>query len=345
MKTLAFGALLNLVAVGALADDGSAQACPAEERTLRLGFYAHFAPVSHSADPDPASSGFDVHLGYEADLLTALEAMKGVNLSFSRRGIGDWDGIWLLPSGSRYDMVGGGITILDARTRDADGRTAIVFTAGHVVFRQSLLVRAADAHRLARHRDLTAADRVGVLAGTTGEARLLELTGIADARGVLAAGTRVETDGNVVVADGSADYVIDAAGSSSILTGRRHLRPASAVRPQVVYFPDDAALIEALAAGRIAAVARGEIGNRADARTHGSAFAVTALDSRVEAGGFAVAAADAPLAACLDRSIAWLTDGGRIGYKEWLDDPAVFMRRAGLHSQDRIISCSYCARS
>lgn len=332
-KALAFTALLGLASAfapaDAKADDGSAHACPTEERTLRLGFYAHFEPVSHSADPDPRSAGFDIHLGYEADLLSAVEAIEGVNLSFSRHAIGDWDGIWLLPSGPRYDIVAGGITILEPRTRDAAGRTAVVFTAGHIVFRQSLLVRAADARRLARHRDLTGADRVGVLAGTTGEARLLELTGITDPRGVLGAGTRVETDGSVVVADGSADYVIDAAGASSSLTGRRHLRPASAARPHVVYYPDDAALIEALAAGRIDAVARGEIGNRADARTHDGTLAVTALDSRVETGGFALAAQDAPLAACLDRSIAWLTDGGRIGYQEWLDDPAVFMRRAG----------------
>lgn len=55
------------------------------------------------------------------------------------------------------------------------GGRRFVFTAGHIEFRQSLLVRAADAQRLGRHRDLTDADRVGVLAGTTGEARLLEL--------------------------------------------------------------------------------------------------------------------------------------------------------------------------
>ena len=54
---------------------------------------------------------------------------------------------------------------------------------------------------------------------------------------------------------------------------------------------------------------------------------VTALDSRVETGGFAVAAADAELVACLDRHIAWSTDGGRIGYREWHDDHEIFLRR------------------
>ena len=96
----------------------------------------------------------------------------------------------------------------------------------------------------------------------------------------------------------------------------------------MVYFTDDRALLEALASGRIDAIAKGEIGNRADARGAADGFVVTALDSRAEIGGFALAAAAAALAACLDRHLAWLTDGGRIGYREWLDDRLVFMQRA-----------------
>ena len=305
-----------------------AQACPVAERELRFGFYAHFEPVSYSADSDPATAGFDDHRGYEADLLTALEAMAGVNLSFSRQGIAVWDGVWLLPAGSRYDLVGGGITILEARTRDVAGRPAIAFTAGHIEFRQSLLVRAADLQRLARHEDLADADRVGVLAGTTGEARLLELTGIADASGVLAAGTRVETEAGTVVADGSAEYFITAAGAAPELEGRRHVRPGAATMPQVVYLADEAALIEALANGWIDAVGRGEIGNRTAASSSAGTFAVTALDPESETGGFALAAEDAALATCIDRHVAWLTDNGRIGFSEWYDDATVFMRRA-----------------
>jgi len=327
IRALVFGVSLLSLA-GAAAPDAGAQACRSEKKPLRLGFYAYFEPVSYSADRDPASPGFDVHLGFEADLLTALEAIEGANLSFSRRGVAAWDGIWLLPSGPRYDIVGGGITILDSRTYDAAGTRAIVFTGGHIGFRQSLLVRAADAGRMARHRDLTGRDRVGVLAGTTGEARLLELTGIVDAAGVLADGTLVETPGGVVVADGGTDYVVGAAGASARLQSRRRLEPASAAMPQVVYLADEEALIKALAAWRIDAVARGEIGNRATARASGGAFAVAAVDPQHESGGFALAATDAGLAACLDRHIASLTDGGRIGFKEWLDDPSVFLRRA-----------------
>lgn len=321
--------LCGLLVAHALTADEGKQACAPAGSTLQVGFFAYFEPVSYSVDTNPGSTGFNVHRGYEADLLTALEAMEGANLAFDRRGIAEWDGIWLLPAGPQYDLVGGGITILESRSRDAAGRRAIVFTAGHIEFRQSLLVRATDAVRLGRHQDLTSVDRVGVLAGTTGEARLLELTGIAGAGGVLTAGTRVETVvGAAVVADGSASYAITAAGATRGLDDRRRLQPAGADQPQVIYLPDEVALIEALAAGEIDAVARGEVGNLVAAHGAEGTFMVTALDSRVETGGFAVASADAELAACLDRYIAWLTDGGRIGYREWHDDREVFLERA-----------------
>ena len=309
-------------------------ACTNGQYPLRFGFYAHFAPVSHSANRMPGSAGFNVHRGYEADLLSALEAIKGAKLSFSRRAIAAWDNIWLLPAGSEFDIVGGGITILESRTRNVDGNTAIVFTAGHIAFRQSLLVRAEDAARLARHRNLSGTDRVGALAGTTGEARLLELIGIAASTGVLAAGTRVVTQQGTVVADGGAKYVINAAGASRSLEGRQQIWPESANLPTVVIFADEAEMVKQLTVGRIDAIARGEAGNRTAVRDHGSTFAVTALDTRAETGGFALATTNAGLAACLDRHIGWLTDGGRIGLKEWLDDASVFMARARQRTED-----------
>ena len=317
--------VLCLLMVGVQAH--SSAPCMNEDRTLNVGFYAYFEPVSYSADRDEDSPGFHHHRGYEADLLDALEAMEHPKLSFSRQGIAVWDGIWLLPASSRYDIVGGGITILDSRTRDASGKTAIVFTSGHIRFRQSLLVRAEDAERLAWHRDLTGADRVGVLAGTTGEARFLVLTGLADGDGVLAADTRVDTPAGTVVADGGMRYVINAAGASPVLTGRQVLRPASDTLPTVVYFAEDSALIEALVDGSIDAVARGEIGNRAEGLSYGDLLSVTALDGLSETGGFALSVEDAELATCLDRNIEWLTDGGRIGYQEWFNDPTVFLQR------------------
>ena len=46
-------------------------------RILEYGFFALFEPISYSASPDPGAEAFDEHLGYEADLLNALEAMDG----------------------------------------------------------------------------------------------------------------------------------------------------------------------------------------------------------------------------------------------------------------------------
>ena len=113
---------LFLAACSSSPSDSPSAAC-GDGPVLQVGFYAFFAPVSYSTDPDLSTAGFDEHLGYEADLLTALEAMDGAGLSFERRGIADWSDIWLQAAGPDYDLVGGGITILDSRTRNADGRT------------------------------------------------------------------------------------------------------------------------------------------------------------------------------------------------------------------------------
>ena len=192
-------------------------------------------------------------------------------------------------------------------------------------------VRAADAARITSHADLTGAVRVGALVGTTGEARLLQLTGLADADGVLAIGTRVDTDAGEVVADGGADYSITSAGVSPGLEGRRHLYPPDDTMPQVVYLGDEfgeTKLLDDLRNGKIDAIARGELGNADVAQESGGGFAVTALDAAVEYGGFTVAAGDTELLQKLNKHIDWLTDHRRIGYAEWMADPTVFMRRA-----------------
>ena len=308
------------------------------KRVLNVGFYAYFAPVSYSEDADPTSEGFNTHLGYEADLLTALETMEGTGISFSRKGIAEWPGIWLKAAEPAYDLIGGGITILDSRTRDATGTQRVAFTSGHIAFRQSLLVRAEDADQLSEYASLTRDVKVGVLLGTTGEVRLLEIIGIVDADGVLVEGTRIETPGGSVVADGTQQYSITAAGSSPSLAGRQTLYPPSENMPQVIYLGDDvgeSALFEALTDGRIDAIARGEIGNRdAAAASHG-AFVVTALDEQVEYGGFTLAAEDVALRTSLDAWIDYLTDGGNIGYGEWLADPQVFLKRAQVSRHDQ----------
>ena len=326
-----FGAGPALFLAACSEDATPIDACNRHGQILNVGFFAHFAPVSHSGDEDPGSDGYNTHVGYEADLLTALEAMKGAGLAFSRKPISLWEDIWLKPSDPEYDIVGGGITILDTRMRNAAGDEVVAFTSGHIAFRQSLLVRAEDAGRLSSHRALTGDIRVGTLIGTTGEARMLELTGLTDAHGVLAAGTRVETPLGEVTADGSPEYFITAAGAAASLEGRTRIHPPSDEFPQVIYLAVEDGqdhLVEALAEGTIDAVARGEIGNRETVYESDAAFAVTALDPEPEHGGFSLAVEDADLRSCLNDKIDYLTDGRRIGYAEWSEDPSVFMRRA-----------------
>ena len=301
------------------------------QRVLNLGFYAYFAPVSYSADPNPTSDKFNTHQGYESDLLMALEIMDDTGLSFARSAISEWHGIWLKAADSEYDIIGGGITILDSRTRDASGTRRVTFTSGHIEFRQSLLVRSEDTEQLSDYASLRRDVRVGVLSGTTGEARLLELTGIVDANGVLLKGTRIETRHDTIITDGTAAYRITAAGASANLADRRYLYPPSDHMPEVIYLGDalgESELLQALATGSIDAIARGEIGNLGAAYTTNGAFVVAALDDQIEYGGFALAIEDAELVAWIDERLNYLTDDRNIGYAEWLQDRRVFMTRA-----------------
>ena len=339
LRSLTFYAILCGVMVLSLTacsfDSTSPEACTDDPRVLNVGFYAFFTPVSYSADEDPDSEEFNTHVGYEADLLTALEAMKDIGLSFSRRGIAPWDDIWLQSAGPEYDIVGGGITILDSRRRDATGKQVVLFTSGHIAFRQSLLVRTEDSDRLVAYADLTSDVRVGVLEGTTGEFRLLELVGLVGPDGVLSSGVQVDTPHGTVVADGSQDFIITSANESAKLAGRSHMRPPSDNMPQVVYLGSETGetdLLKALADGTIDAVARGEIGNRDAVHASGGSLAIGALDDEVEYGGFTLALKDEVLASCLDDKISYLTDSLSIGYAEWLQDPSVFMRRARIWS-------------
>jgi len=311
--------------------------CSGLGRVLNVGFYAYFEPVSYSAAADPFDPMFDTHRGYEADLLTAVENMDGTGLRFERRAIGAWDGIWLRPAGDDFDIVGGGITILDSRTTDASGDQVVAFTSGHITFHQSLLVRAGDADRLATHADLNSEVVIGALAGTTGEARFLVLAGIANDAGVLAAGVRVETPVGTTTADGTDAFFINAAGASPGMEDRSYLHPGSESMPQVMY-PSagggDAELINAVTEGSIDGVAGALIGNTAAADASAGALVVTALDTGTdERGGFAVAADDTDLLHCLNTRIGWLTDNNRIGYPEWHTDPTIFTTRAQLWNE------------
>ena len=304
------------------------EACVEDGRRLEYGFFADFRPVSYSENLDPDSSGFNSHLGYEADLLTALETMEGAGLIFNRSVIKEWPGIWLLPATPRYDLVGGGITILESRTRDATGTTRVTFTSGHITFRQSLLVRAEDAQRYGSHDDLDDA-RVAVLGGSTGEHRLLQLTGVVDAEGNLVAGTVIHLgDGTRLTADGSADYKITAAVSTGNLSGRTRIEGTQGTVKEVLIMSTDQEQLDALDNGRVDAVASGGLGNHEASRNSNFRFVVTALDPEVEYGGFVFDKDDRALADCVDALISYLTDNKRIGFAQWVEDPEVFLKRA-----------------
>ena len=303
--------------------------CCDGEMRLKLGFFAFFEPVSYSADSDPESSGYRDHRGYEAALINAIETMDQTGLSFERIPIGVWSDIWLSPTKPEFDMVGGGITILESRTMDHNGRVAVAFTSGHIAFRQTLLVRAADADRIRTHADLTSDDRIGAVPGTTGEARLLQLAGLADERGALAAGTRIETPNGIVVADGSAAFTITSSEQTENVAGRTRLIPPNADLPQVIYMGDDeSAYIAAVLDGQIDGLARGELGNADAVQASAGALAVTAFDPAVEYGGFSLRVEDAQLLACLDARINWLTNNRQIGYADWVSNPNIFTERA-----------------
>ena len=305
------------------------------QRTVTVAFYGYFEPVSYSADPDMSSDGFDEHRGYEADLLSGVESMDGIGLDFERRGVAHWDDIWLLAASDEAHLACGGITILEVRTSGADGRPAVAFTDGHIDFRQSLLVRSEDAERLAAYDGLGAGDVVGVLRGTTGEARFLQIIGVADDNGGLAAGTTVETDAGRVLAHTDGELRIDAASASPQLASRRRLVPAGLGNPQVLYLGDtegsplgEAALTDALRTGHVDAVARGSVGNAEAATASAGEFAVAATDVLQERGGCTVDIDDTDLLDRMNQAVAWLTDNGRIGFADWLADPDVFHTRA-----------------
>ena len=180
--------VLFLAACSSSPSDLPAAAC-GDGQVLQVGFYAFFAPVSYSADPDSKHGrvrrASRVRSGF-------ADRLRG----HGRRGI-----VLCTPRHSRvarYMAASGRVGLRLGRRWHHHPRlphpqcglaiSVVTFTSGHIAFRQSLLVRTADAERLASHSDLTSEDRVGALIGTTGEFRLLELTGLVDANGALVCG-------------------------------------------------------------------------------------------------------------------------------------------------------------
>ena len=307
----------------------AAQQCEARDEPLQFGFYYDYAPLSYSENRDADAPGYNRHRGYEADLLTALEALEDAGLVFERRAIGYWASqdppIWLLSSTPDFDVIGGGIIILEDRTKNAEGETAIAFTTSHLAVRQSMLVRAEDAERLRDHALLTSDVKVGVLGGTTGEAGMLRLTGYVDGTGVLTKGARIE-----IVADGTDNVRITAGLRRTQLAAWRFLHPPDENLPTIVYM-DEGEQLAALTDGRIDVIARDEVVLSLAASQSDGAFVVTGVDAASsEHGGFSVDVDDTGLLACFNERIPWLTAGGNIGYPEWRQDNSVFAQRATL---------------
>ncbi len=307
----------------------AAQQCEARDEPLQFGFYFDYAPLSYSENRAAHAPGYHRHRGYEADLLTALEALEDAGLAFERRAIGSWASqdppIWLLSSTPEFDVIGGGIIILEDRTKNAEGETAIAFTTSHLAVRQSMLVRAEDAERLRNHALLTSDVKVGILGGTTGEAGVLRLTGYVDENGVLTKGARIE-----IVADGTDNVRITAGLRRTQLAAWRFLHPPDENLPTIVYM-DEGEQLAALADGRIDVIARDEVVLSLAASQSDGAFVVTGVDTASsEHGGFSVDVDDTGLLACLNERIPWLTAGGNIGYPEWRQDNSVFAQRATL---------------
>ena len=174
---------------------------------------------------------------------------------FSRRAIGgEFAGIWLKAASPDYDLIVGGITVREDRTRDAKGRKAVVFTSGHIAFVQTLLVRAEDAGRFAGYRGFAPDVRIAAVPGTTGEERLLQLTGYIGSDGALRPGAKAYlASGAALEAGDGGRLTVTAAGSSPALEGRRRLEPprGAADMPQVVYLQKEGVHLEALRAGEV----------------------------------------------------------------------------------------------
>ena len=320
------------------AADTVAAVCEAARQTLadfpamrvQYGFYTDFNPVSYSVAPGAAAHR---PMGYEPDLVAAVEALSRGRLSFTALGIGNpFSGIWLKPAQEPYEMVGGGITALPERTRDAEGRPVIRFGVGHISFAQSLLVRAASA--IERHDDLTSEHRVDTYRGTTGEKRLLELTGTIDTAGFIRSGTRVLlADGRLLTAgepDSESALRIAAGTGSAAIATRVRLTPPGDDQPEVLYFDSDGEQTSALLEGAVDALAGDEFGNRVTARdTPG--LRVTAIAESNERGAFSYP--DTPAGNALRRTmnaaISCLTANGTIGFAEWFDSGGtIFAQRA-----------------
>ena len=301
---------------------------------VNYGFFTDFDPLSYAVTQDSDDPAFNMPLGYEPALVAAINRLSNNRIQFTPVGIGNpFSGIWLLSAtDSRVDMVGGGITALAQRRFDPnDPATALVtFGAGHVQFRQSLLVRSESA--IMSHDDLDKSTAVGVIRGTTGESRLLQLAGITDDEGYLRANTTIALGDNATLTAGERTHRITGSGATPGLEERARLQAPGDDVPLVIYFPSEDAQIEAVTNGVVNAAARGEIvGNLVAAGDSNGELRVTAIDTgNTESGAFSYpnTGEGDSLRGTMNNLIRCLTDNGNIGFAQWNENPQVLQTRA-----------------
>lgn len=300
---------------------------------INYGFYTDFNPLSYSNTQDINSPYYNIPIGYEPDLINAISILTNHQLEFTAVPLGNpFANIWLKSyEFPELDMVGGGITILEDRRYNLDlsSQPLINFGIGHIEFRQSLLVQFSSTIRT--HADLDAGDTVGVIRGTTGESRFLQLVGLTDSSGYLAPNTTVITDTNETIITDQRTHKISASYSTTEIENRIHISSSDTGAPTVVYYTSEQAQIEALSNFMVDAIARGEIGNTIAASASNGSLKVTAIDtSDFEEAGFSYpnTAEGDILKNFMNAAIMCITSNGTIGFNDWYTDKSIFLNRA-----------------
>lgn len=311
-----------------------------ETKLYTVGFYSDFEPISYSKVRTEETEGFDEALGYEPDLLRAIEKIPSSAMAFQFKGIKQWDQIWMAPV--LYDGIDigiGGITIEAGRTMDTEGDQVTTFTHPSVKFKQSLLTLAEYQGSLVTHQDLNCTDIVGAVPGTTGEYRFLVQAGIINnlEEGLIREGVSVVIQNRGYKTSNGELSIYDPS-----LKNRIYLIPGQCTVPLVRYFVGEDEMIPALLEKHITAIARGVIGNTLVADHYPTELFVTAIYSLEgvsegesclnENAGFSIRLEDADLLKQLNFYIDFLTDNGKIGYEQWRANPKVFEERAKLLS-------------
>merc|ERR1719499_1192477 len=304
--------------------------------SFNYGFYSDWEPMSYANHRSDASDpGFNEPNGYEPDMIRAIEELAGGKVTFNAYGVGPaFSGIWYKAATDDFDFIGGGIAQLDARTVNEAGKQIVMYGTTNAVLRQSLLVPSDST--LESYDDLTSEHTVGPHKGTTGEGRMLVLTGISDAAGYLRSGTVVTMyDGSKFTTDGT-QYITSGLASPELADRASLIAPGDDV-PAVIYFHAEADQLTAVMGGDIDAIPgvdaipRGEIGNIiAAAASEGALKVVGFDDSNIEAMGFYYPNTDEGYATMgiMDRLVNFITADQTIMFNEYYNDERVFMARA-----------------